>query len=96
MTFDGSQKEIGKGAQAKVLSYQGFAYKVYEESYPAEWISFEKKQQQAVNKAGLSSVKYYDTDNPYCIYQNSPGGGDLQLAQSFLKVRESFREFFRC
>lgn len=42
MTFDGTQKEIGKGAQAKVLSYQGFAYKVYEESYPAEWIAFEK------------------------------------------------------
>ena len=51
--FDGSQKIIGKGAQAEVLLYHGFAYKVYKESYPAEWIAFEKKQQQAVNKAGL-------------------------------------------
>ena len=47
MTFDGSQKVIGKGAQAEVLLYHGFAYKVYKESYPAEWIAFEKKQQQA-------------------------------------------------
>ena len=45
MTFDGSQKVIGKGAQAEVLLYHGFAYKVYKESYPAEWIDFEKKQQ---------------------------------------------------
>ena len=47
MTFDGSQKVIGKGAQAEVFLYHGFAYKVYKESYPAEWIAFEKKQQQA-------------------------------------------------
>ena len=51
MTFDGSQKIIGKGAQAEVLLYHGFAYKVYNQSYPAEWIAFEKQQQQAVNKA---------------------------------------------
>ena len=42
MTFDGSQKKIGKGAQAEVLLYHGFAYKVYNKSYPAEWIAFEK------------------------------------------------------
>ena len=42
MTFDGSQKVIGKGAQAEVFLYHGFAYKVYKESYPAEWITFEK------------------------------------------------------
>lgn len=47
MTFDGTQKIIGKGAQAEVLLYHGFAYKVYNKSYPAEWIAFEKKQQQA-------------------------------------------------
>ena len=42
MTFDGSQKVIGKGAQAVVFLYQGFAYKVYNESYPAEWIHHRK------------------------------------------------------
>ena len=29
MTFDGTQKVIGKGAQAEVLLYHGFAYKVF-------------------------------------------------------------------
>ena len=41
MNFDGSQIVIGRGAQAEVLSYYGCAYKVYQPSYPAEWISFE-------------------------------------------------------
>lgn len=41
--------------------------KVYKEAYPAQWIVFEKVQQQAVNKAGLCPVKYYDTDNPHII-----------------------------
>lgn len=83
MTFDGTQKEIGKGAQAKVLSYQGFAYKVYKESYPAEWISFEKKQQQAINKAGLSSVKYYDTDDSHIIKMDLLEGEQLENLFSY-------------
>lgn len=41
MTFDGTEKIIGRGAQAKVFLYQNFAYKVYNSSYPAEWILFE-------------------------------------------------------
>ena len=105
MTFDGTQKEIGKGAQAKVLSYQGFAYKVYKESYPAEWISFEKKQQQAVNKAGLSSVKYYDTDDSHIIKMDlvegeqleksvpkNPGQGFALLARAFRFVHQANAE----
>lgn len=43
MIFDGTEILIGKGAQAEVLLYKGFAYKVYKDTYPAEWISFEKK-----------------------------------------------------
>ena len=42
MTFDGTQKVIGNGAQAEVLLYKEFAYKVYKPTYPAEWIAFEK------------------------------------------------------
>ena len=34
--FDGTQKEIGKGAQAKVVFYHGYAYKIYDKSYPTE------------------------------------------------------------
>lgn len=41
------KKIIGKGAQAEVFLYHSFAYKFYKESYPTEWIAFEKKQQQA-------------------------------------------------
>ena len=78
MTFDGSQKIIGKGAQAEVLLYHGFAYKVYNQSYPAEWIEFEKQQQQAVNKSGLCPVKYYDTDESYIIKMDLVEGDQLE------------------
>lgn len=39
--FDGSQKEIGRGKQAIVFRYNGFAYKVYKNEYPKEWIQGE-------------------------------------------------------
>lgn len=97
MTFDGTQKVIGKGAQAEVLLYHGFAYKVYNESYPAEWISFEKEQQQAVNKAGLCPVKYYDTDNPHIIKMDLVKGEQLEKSvpkapeQGFLLLAKAFR-----
>ena len=44
--FDGTQKEIGKGAQAKVVFYHGYAYKIYDKSYPTEWIDFEKNSKK--------------------------------------------------
>ena len=97
MTFDGTQKVIGKGAQAEVLLQHGFAYKVYNESYPAEWISFEKEQQQAVNKAGLCPVKYYDTDNPHIIKMDLVKGDQLEKSvpkapeQGFLLLAKAFR-----
>lgn len=97
MTFDGTQKVIGKGAQAEVLLYHGFAYKVYNESYPAEWIAFEKEQQLAVNKAGLCPVKYYDTDNPHIIKMDLVKGDQLEKSvpkapeQGFLLLAKAFR-----
>ena len=69
---------IGKGAQAEVFLYKGFAYKVYKDTYPAEWISFEKKQQREVNKAGLSPVRYYDTDDPHIIRMDYIDGDMLE------------------
>ena len=53
MEFDGTEKTIGHGAQAEVLLYHGFAYKVYKPSYPAEWISFEIENQKTVNKCNI-------------------------------------------
>lgn len=97
MTFDGTQKVIGKGAQAEVLLYHGLAYKVYKESYPAEWIDFEKQQQQAVNKAGLCDVKYYDTDDPHIIKMDLVEGDQLEKSvpknpeQGFMLLSRAFR-----
>ena len=97
MTFDGSQKIIGKGAQAEVLLYHGFAYKVYNQSYPAEWIAFEKQQQQAVNKAGLCPVNYYDTDDPHIIKMDLVEGEQLEKSvpnapeQGFKLLAKAFR-----
>ena len=96
MIFDGTQKLIGKGANAEVFLYHGFAYKVYDESYPAEWIAFEKQQQRAVNKAGLCPVKYYDTDNPHIIKMDLVQGDQLEKSvskfpeQSFALLSRAF------
>ena len=78
MIFDGTQKTIGKGAQAEVVCYQGYAYKIYRPSYPSEWIAFEKKQQQAVNQAGLSGVRYYDTDDDHIVKMDLIDGVTLE------------------
>lgn len=97
MKFDGSEKIIGTGAQAKVYLYHGFAYKVYNPTYPAEWIAFEKDQQQAVNKAGICPVKYYDTDDPYIIKMDLVEGDQLEKSvptapeQAFLLLARAFR-----
>lgn len=78
MIFDGTQNAIGKGAQAEVVRYQGYAYKIYRPSYPSEWIAFEKKQQQAVNQAGLSGVRYYDTDDDHIVKMDLITGVTLE------------------
>ena len=78
MEFDGSQVLIGKGAQAEVFRYQGYAYKVYKNTYPAEWIAFEKDQQRAVNALGLCPVRYYDTDDAHIIKMDLIEGEQLE------------------
>lgn len=78
MIFDGTQMLIGTGAQAEVVLYHGFAYKIYRPSYPLEWIEFEKRQQLAVNRAGLSSVCYYDTDDGHVIKMDLVEGIQLE------------------
>lgn len=78
MQFDGTQKTIGTGAQAEVVLYHGYAYKIYKPSYPAEWIAFEKSQQKAVNEAGLCHVRYYDTDDEHIIKMDLVEGETLE------------------
>lgn len=65
--FDGTQREIGKGAQAKVFYYNGYAYKVYEDGYPVAWVAIEMDIQNEINKTGLPAVKYYKTGEPNII-----------------------------
>lgn len=60
--FDGSQNEIGRGAQAIVYNYKGFAYKVYNNEYPKKWIQGELLIQNEINKTSLPVVKYYETE----------------------------------
>lgn len=87
MTFDGTQKTIGRGAQAEVFLYHDFAYKVYKPSYPADWISFEKQQQHEINKAGLCPVKYYDTDDSHIIKMDLVHGETLEtIIQQCLQI----------
>lgn len=63
--FDGTQRQIGKGAQAIVYYYKGFAYKVYNDEYPAEWIHGEILIQTEISKTHLPVVKYYKTEDPH-------------------------------
>ena len=100
--FDGSGIVIGRGAQADVYSFHGYAYKVYKPAYPVEWIEFEKRQQSEVNRAGLSPVRYYDTEDPHIVkmdliegvtlekkmFEGFSGGFDL-LAKMFRKVHQA-------
>lgn len=65
--FDGSEREIGKGAQAKVYAYKGAAYKVYNEEYPAQWIAFERKIQAKISRTRLPVVRYEETKDPHII-----------------------------
>ena len=91
MIFDGTQKTIGKGAQAEVVSYYGYAYKIYRSSYPTEWIAFEKKQQEAVNKTGLTEI----LDKIYEYFELVQGNGYYQRKrreQSRFWMYESINE----
>ena len=78
MEFDGTQLTIGTGAQAEVLLYHDYAYKIYKPSYPARWISYEIEIQDKVNRAGLTPVRYYDTDDPHIIRMDFVEGEVLE------------------
>ena len=89
MEFDGNRILIGRGAQADVFKYQGYAYKVYKNTYPEEWIRFEISQQETVVNLGLCDVRYYTTDDPHIIRMDLIEGIELEK-----KVLEGFLEGF--
>ena len=78
MDFDGTEKVIGRGAQAVVYRWHGFAYKVYRPDYPADWIAFECAQQRAARAAGLTHVRYWLTDDAHCLRMDFVDGPTLE------------------
>ena len=97
MFFDGTEEKIGTGAQAEVLLYHGYAYKIYNPSYPVQWIKYETDVQESVYKAGLSPVRYYETDDPHIVkmdyvegevIENRANAGDIT---SFDILADAFR-----
>ena len=61
-TFLLERTEIGSGMVAKVYSYNGYAYKCFNEGYPEEWMTYEYELQQEVVKSGLPIPKYYKSE----------------------------------
>lgn len=59
--------EIGAGMAAKVFSYNGYAYKCFNNGYPKEWIDYEYNLQQEVVKSGLPIPHYYKSEFPNSI-----------------------------
>lgn len=79
MEFDGTQKLIGKGAQAEVVLYHGYAYKIYQQFYPTQWILSEVRNQEKLNKGGYTPVKFYDTDDKRIIKMDYVEGEPLEV-----------------
>ena len=97
MEFDGSQILIGRGAQADVYKYRGYAYKVYKNTYPEEWIRFEISQQETVVNLGLCDVRYYTTDDPHIIRMDLISGIVLEkkVLNGYLEGFDLLRDAFR-
>lgn len=83
--LDGTQEEIGRGAQAAVYSCHGYAYKVYNKEYPAEWIRGELQIQDEINKTSLPVVSYYETKEPNIIQMDLISG--ITLGDRILKEK---------
>lgn len=58
---------IGKGKQATVVTDGIFAYKVFNDNYPLEWIQYEFDIQSEINKTQLPIIKYHSICDTNCI-----------------------------
>lgn len=83
--FFRERKVIGKGRQATVYLWEGFAYKVYPESYPLQSIAFEMRIQRQISQTALPVVKYYETDRPRIIRMDHIAG--MTLSEKILSGR---------
>lgn len=78
--FNDTYQIIGKGKQAFVLSDGFFAYKVFNEGYPKEWVQYEYELQNKINLTNLPVIKYWDILDTNCIKMDLVQGktlGDL-------------------
>lgn len=65
--FEEEKRIIGVGKQATVYLWNDFAYKVFDASYPAEWIKYEISVQQEIIETSLPVVAYWQTEDPHVI-----------------------------
>lgn len=68
---------IGKGKQATVVTDGVYAYKVFNEHYPLEWIQYEFDVQNEINKTELPIIKYYSIVDTNCIKMDLINGDTL-------------------
>lgn len=86
--FVSERKEIGKGRQATVYLWNGFAYKVYNEDYPLPWVDFEMRIQKQISQTALPVAKYYTTDCPRIIKMDYIPG--ITLSERILKEQYQY------
>ena len=60
--FKENRSLIGEGKMAKVYLYNGFAYKVFKNGYPKDWIDYEVGIQSEISKLNLPVVNYYESE----------------------------------
>lgn len=89
MVFDGTEKEIGKGSQAIIYYYKGYAYKVFNEGYPNEYIDGEFYIQNQINKTDLNTVKYYKTEYTNILKMDYIDG--ITMAEKF-NIDKDFKD----
>ncbi len=68
---------IGKGKQATVVTDGVFAYKVFNEHYPLDWIQYEYTIQNEINRTQLPIIKYHGIVDTNCIKMDYIKGDTL-------------------
>jgi len=68
---------IGKGKQATVITDGVFAYKVFNDNYPIDWIQYEFDVQNEINKTQLPIIKYHSIVDTNCIKMDYINGDTL-------------------
>ena len=91
--FDNEKKKIGTGKQASVFLWDGFAYKVFADDYPKDWIKYEIKIQNVISETGLPVVRYYPIEDQPVIKMDYIDGitlGDRIKIEKYKSGAEDF------